>query len=214
MAKTPIELANQFADDSPYSPYREQQIRKEMADLRDQMRPFEDERNREIIRKINAGETGDTPYSDEYTKLYNQHKAKYDLLEEIYKGRYQDTANKLGRKRYENFDPYPAGIPIDPNKVQGSPDITGADRLYALYQHAVENNQNPYNFLTDDRIYFPDRTPSVIEFENDKFELGKGSGGDHYRKNKNGEWEHVSTGTQYGEDIFNLLGKENIKNWK
>lgn len=135
----------------------------------------------------------------------------------------------LNRKRYENFDPYPNSIPINKENPGGSPDVTGPDRIYALYQHALDNNLDFARVLAHDREYFPNRTPNTLEFENERFDLTPGSsGGDHWRKAtqkdlddyaKNGDrfgeikdgWRHISTGTRYGDDIFRLLEKENFK---
>ena len=115
------------------------------------------------------------------------------------------------RKRYEKFNPYPTSIPIDPKNPGGSPDVVGADRVYALYQHALDNDLDFARVFAHDRERYPDRTPNVLEFENDKFELFPGSSGGDYFKKKNGNWEHVSRGTRYGENIFDLLGKGDFK---
>lgn len=130
----------------------------------------------------------------------------------------------LNRKRYENFNPYPSRIPIDKANPGGSPDVTGADRIYALYQHALDNNLDFARVLAHDREYYPDRTPNTLEFANEKFDLFPGSsGGNHWKKVQEGEnpdprfgevkdgWRHISTGTRYGDDIFRLLEKENFK---
>lgn len=140
-----------------------------------------------------------------------------------------DAIINLNRKRYENFNPYPSRIPIDKTNPGGSPDVTGADRIYALYQHALDNNLDFARVLAHDREYYPDRTPNTIEFANERFDLWPGSsGGDHWKKAtqkdlddyaKNGDrfgeikdgWKHISTGTRYGDDIFRLLEKENFK---
>ena len=129
----------------------------------------------------------------------------------------------LGRKRYENFNPYPTSTPIDPNNPGGSPEVVGNDRIYALFQHALDNNLDFARVLYNDRERYPDRTPNTLVFANEKFELGKGhSGGDHWRKIQEGEnpdpnygeikdgWRHISRGTNYGSDIYRLLAKENL----
>lgn len=137
--------------------------------------------------------------------------------------------NLPNRKRYENFDPYPNSIPIDPANPGGSPDVVGADRVYALFQHALDNNLDFARVFAHDRERFPDRTPNVLEFENDRYDLFNGSsGGDHWRRatpqeledyKKNGDrfgeikdgWRHISRGTRYGDDIFDLLSKGDFK---
>ena len=137
--------------------------------------------------------------------------------------------NLPNRKRYENFDPYPNSTPINPQNPGGSPDVVGADRIYALFQHAIDNNLDFAKVLANDRERFPDRTPNVLEFENDRFDLFNGSsGGDHWKRatpkdiedyQKNGDrfgeikdgWRHISRGTRYGDDIFNLLLKGDFK---
>lgn len=134
----------------------------------------------------------------------------------------------LGRKRYENFNPYPTSTPIDPDNPGGSPEVVGNDRIYALFQHALDNNLDFARVLANDRERYPDRTPNTLTFANDRFDLFPGSGGgDYWRKatpedyelykktgDKFGEikdgWRHISRGTRYGDNIFDLLAKENL----
>ena len=118
---------------------------------------------------------------------------------------------KMGRKVYENFYPHPTSYPVPKDNPGGTPEITGSDRVYALYQYALDNNLDFGRLLANDRQNFPDRTPNTLEFADTKFELNPGSiGGKHYGRNNN-DWNEISTGTNYGNDIFELLAKENFK---
>ena len=216
------QIVEDLIDEDPYSPRKEQALRNQLRDLYLQMVPFSDERNREIIRKINAGDKSDTPYPDEYNRLSAQHSNVRDQLNALYGGRADRVLNQLGRKKYENFAPYPNSIPVNPQNPGGSPEITGADRIYALYDYATRKGLDFGKLLYDDRHYFPDRTPNTLEFSDAKFDLHPGNlGGDHWRKatpTDTGEfgelkdgWKHISTGTNYGTDIADWLGKENFK---
>lgn len=156
------------------------------------------------------------------------YEAFLDRLNSIPRSKYIDVykspakwadAIKLNRKVYENFYPYPTSFPVDPNNPGGSPDVVGADRVYALYQHALDNNLDFGRVLANDRQFFPDRTPNVLEFKDNRFELEPGSlRGKHFGRGngkmydpKSTQWTEISTGTNYGKDIFDLLSKENFK---
>ncbi len=220
--KSPNPIIEELTDEDEFSPRKEQALRNQLRDLYMQMVPYSDARNREIVRKINVGDNSDTPYSDEYNALSQKHGEIKKQLDALLNGRADRTMNQFGRKKYENFKPYPNSVPVDPNNPGGSPEITGADRIYALYDYAMRNGIDFGKVLYDDRQYFPDRTPNTLEFSNAKFDLHSGNlGGDHWRKAtptdtgdfgelKDG-WKHISTGTNYGTDIGDLLAKENFK---
>lgn len=227
--KNPNSIIEELTDDDEFSPRKEQALRNQLRDLYLQMQPYVSERDREIIRKIYANDKSDTPYSEEYNQLSAKHSAIRDKLYALLNGRADRTMNQFGRKKYENFTPHPNSIPVDPKNPGGTPEITGADRVYALYDYAMRKGLDFGKVLYDDRHYFPDRTPDVLEFSNQRFNLGKGHlGGDQWRKatpedlenyKKNGDrfgeikdgWKHISAGTNYGSDISDLLAKENFK---
>jgi hypothetical protein len=223
MAKTVEPLVSNLIDDDPYSDRRYHQIKNNIQDLYFQMQPYERDRNREIVKKVYAGDQSDTPYSPEWTELEKKHSAARKELDDLLNGRYSRLVKNLGRKEYKGFSP-------SDRATDGSKDITGSDRLYALYEYALKHDLDFGKVLAYDLESYPDRgIPKTLEFSNDKFELFPGRiGGDHWRKatpqdledyKKNGDrfgaikdgWRHISTGTNYGNDIFQLLGKENFK---
>lgn len=220
--KSPNPIIEELTDEDEFSPRKERALTNQLKDLYLQMVPYNEARNREIVRKIYANDDSDTPYSEEYNALSQKHGEIKKQLDALLNGRADRTMSQLGRKRYENFYPHPNSVPVDPKNPGGSPEITGADRIYALYDYAMRKGLDFGKLLYDDREYFPDRTPNTLEFSNAKFDLLPGRiGGDHWEKatptdtGKFGElkdgWKHISTGTNYGSDIADWLGKENFK---
>lgn len=224
--KSPIEQANALKEkneDYYLSPEYEAEILARMKQARDFMNPRQEAANKEFNKALMAGK----PLPKDPAILGIDSKTYQSLLHDydnIFKGRYKKLSEKLGRKDYGDFTPYPNSIPINSKNPGGRPDVTGADRIYAMYQHALQNRLDFGKVLADDRRYFPDRTPNTLEFANDKFILSPGStGGDHWRRVKPGEnpdsrfgeikdgWRHISAGTRYEDEIYDLLGKENFK---
>lgn len=175
------------------------------------------------LNLFNQGEYGANDVGHDANDIVRIYKNPKDQAEAL------ALETKLNRKKYENFNPYPTSTPIDPKNPGGSPDVVGADRIYALYQHALDNNLDFARVLYNDRQRYPERTPNTLEFENERFDLFNGnSGGDHWRRatpedlenykkygDKYGEikdgWKHISRGSNYGDDILRLLATENFK---
>ena len=223
MAKTINPIVEDLINEDPYSSRQEQLLRKELREAALNVSPYESDRSRAIIKKIMAGDNSDTPYTPEHAQANERWKKARGDFDNFLKGKYDALASKLGRKSYEGFTPHD-------RETDGSKDITGPDRLYALYEYALKHDLDFGKVLAGDLESYPDRgIPKTLEFSNDKFELFPGRiGGDHWRKatkedledyKKNGDrfgeikdgWRHISTGTNYGSDIADLLAKENFK---
>ena len=90
----------------------------------------------------------------------------------------------------------------------------GNDRIYALYQYALENPYLDFGRIISNDIYENrEKYPSKIEFGNDLYEISESGGAyDHWRKDKNGKWEHVSLGSiaGLGNDLEKRLEEGNI----
>lgn len=181
-------------------------VNNRMRELNRLMQPYSEARDREIIRKIKAGDNSDTPYGEEYDKLNNEWKDLEKVRTNILNKKYDDIAQKLGRKTY-NFS-------HDRDYVDN---LKGDDRLYAMHEYGIKNPWLDINkVVLDDAEQHPEDYNGIYEFDNDKYEFGKGMGSvDYYKKDPTDakQWNHVYTGTGYGsiEELMKRLNEQNFK---